>query len=136
MPALQSLVVTDRATTPVNHTLTPRELSQPNSVGMVSESGSGMPLAGQLRLTISNRRSGGKIRGRLVLTAPVTQTETVNGVSKYTVVRQSVADLSVTFDETSTTQERTDLIGMLASALATNKVLVHSTLVDAETVWG
>jgi len=136
MPALQSIVVTDRATTPVNHTLVPRSLSQPNSVGVVSESGSGLPLAGQLRLTISNRRVNGKMRSRLTLTAPVMQQQTINGVTSYTMVRSAVADLSVVFDETSTLQERTDLVGMLASALATNKVLVHSTIVDGETVWG
>lgn len=137
MPSLQSIVVTDRATpTPVNHTLTPRELLQPNSVGVVSEAGSGLPFAGQLRLSVSGRRSNGKLRSRVVLTAPVTQQQTVNGVTSYVVVRSAIADLSVTFDETSTTQERDDLVGMLASALASSKVLVDSTIVEGENVWG
>lgn len=135
MPSLQSIVVTDRATTPVNHTLTPTAL-QSGNVGLVSEKVAGQPISNQLRLSISNQMKNGKMRGRLVLTAPVVATEVINGVNSPKLLRTAVADLSVVFDEHSTTQERDDLVGMLASALANTKVLVDSTFVEGENVWG
>lgn len=62
-------------------------------------------------------------------------TETINGVSRPVVVRTAYANLSVTFDEKSTEQERNDAIGLMASALATGKVLVNDTLVKLEGVY-
>jgi len=49
MPQLQNLVMTDRATTPVNHTFVPRSMNGP--VGEVVES-TGVPI-GDSRSTIS-----------------------------------------------------------------------------------
>lgn len=135
MPQLQSIVLTDRATTPVNHTLTPREIQQPNSVGIVGEAVSGGVPLSETRLSVSTRKSAGKLRSRVVLTVPVTQTETINGVSRPVVVRTGVADLSVTFADSSTEQERNDLVGMLYSALATGKTLVNDAIVKGEAVY-
>jgi hypothetical protein len=50
-------------------------------------------------------------------------------------VRTGYVNLSTSFDETSTEQERTDAIGMMSSALATSKVLVNDALVKNEGVY-
>lgn len=135
MPQLQSIVLTDRATVPVNHTFVPRNILQPNSVGVVGvPTTDGVSIA-EPRLTVSYRKQGDKHRGRLVLTIPVVQTEIINSVSRPFVVRTAVADLSVTFAEGSTEAERNNLIGMLASALATSKTLVNDAFVKCETVY-
>ncbi|DAD50963.1 coat protein [ssRNA phage SRR6255746_4] len=133
MPALQSISINDRATpTPVAHVFQPRDVQ--NGTGLVV-SNSGVPV-GEEKLTVSMRKSASKFRGKLTLTVPVVQTETVNGISIPVAVRTAYATLDVTFDETSSTQERTNLIGMLADALGTSKTLVHNTLVGLEGVYG
>lgn len=132
MPALQSISIVDREATPVTHTFLPRDVSQ--GVGMVVKS-SGVPV-GEERLTVSMRKSGSKFRGKLTLAIPVVATATINGVSTPEVVRTAYASLDVTFDETSSTQERNNIIGMIADALGTSKTLVNSTLVNLESVYG
>jgi hypothetical protein len=98
-------------------------------------SNSGVPV-GEEKLTVSMRKSGSKFRGKLTLTMPVVQNQTVNGITIPTAVRTAYATLDVTFDEGSSTQERTNLIGMLADALGTSKTLVHNSLVGLEGVYG
>lgn len=132
MPALQNVVLTDRATTPVNHTFTPRDVK--DGTGLVVNS-SGVPV-GEKKLTVSMRKLGSKYKGKLTLAVPVVVDETVNGVSTPVVVRTAYASIDLTFDSTSSTQERTNLVGMLASALDTSKTLVHKSLVDLEGVYG
>lgn len=137
MPVLQNILLTDRAGTPVVHTFVPRDVS--SGVGTVVES-SGVAL-GEPRFTISGRRSGAKWRSRLTLTVPVVQTQTINGITSPVVVRTGYATVDFTFDDSSSTQERKDLIGMLASAcgasaLASPKTLVEDTVVNQQGVWG
>lgn len=133
MPALQSISVNDRATpTPIAHVFQPRDVQ--NGTGLVV-SNSGVPV-GEEKLTVSMRKTGSKFRGKLTLTMPVVQNQTVNGITIPTAVRTAYATLDVTFDEGSSTQERTNLIGMLADALGTSKTLVHNALVGLEGVYG
>jgi len=133
MPALQSISVNDRATpTPIAHAFLPRDVSQ--GVGTVVNS-NGVPV-GEEKLTVSMRKSGSKFRGKLTLTVPVVVNEVINGVSSPKVARTAYATLEVTFDESSSTQERTNLIGMLADSLGTSKTLVHNSLVGLEGVYG
>lgn len=133
MPQLQNLVLTDRTpVTPVDHTFIPREIA--NGVGTVVES-TGVPV-GNSSVSVSLRKTpSGKFKGTLRLAAPVVQTETISGVSRPVVVRTAYAALELTFDETSTEQERTDLVGMLASALGTGKTLVNDTMVKLQGVY-
>jgi len=132
MPTLQPLTVNDRAATPVAHTFTPRGLTA--GVAKVSEMGP-TPI-GERSFTISLREAGTKYKGRLVLSNPVVVNETINGVLVPRVVRVAYASLDLTFDKTSTPQERKDTIGMIADALAPSKVLVNSTFVDLEGIYG
>lgn len=133
MPQLQNLVLTDRTpVTPVDHTFIPREIA--NGVGTVVES-TGVPV-GNSSVSVSLRKTpSGKFKGTLRLATPVVQTETISGVSRPVVVRTAYAAVEFTFDETSTEQERTDLIGMLASSLGTSKTLVNDTMVKLQGVY-
>lgn len=133
MPALQSVVLTDRAATPVNHTLVPS--GRPTSTGVATVAKSDGTLIGEKKLSISTRRVNGKSKVRLVLSLPTVATETINGVSVPKVVRTAIVDATFTFDGTATLQERKDLVGMFQSALDPSKVLVNGCLIDNEGVW-
>jgi hypothetical protein len=132
MPALQTLVLTDRKATPVNHTFTPT--SGASGVAQLAEA-TGVPI-GDNRVTISSSRtSGGRYKSTLKFSFPVVQTQTVNGVSSPVVVRTGYAELTFNFADTSTEAERNDIVGMVASALATTKTIVNDTVVKTEGIW-
>lgn len=135
MPSLQNLVLTDRASTPLNHTFVPAGIDQQNVGEVVNPSSTGVP-AGSERVTLSMRKGGdGRYKGKLKLVFPILATETINGVSKPVVVRNTIVNVSFDFDEMSTTQERKDAIGMTYSALAPAATLVNNTLVNVESIW-
>lgn len=132
MPQLQNLVLTDRKATPVAHTFTPFDIK--NGVGTVVEQ-TGVPV-GNNRFTVSLRRVGNtRYKAQLQLVMPVTQNETINGIVTPKVVRTAYADLSFTFEATSSDQERKDLVGMLQSSLDATKVLVNDTVVNLQGVY-
>lgn len=131
MPQIANLVLTDRAATPVNHTFTPRDAAGGKGV-LVSNTG---VTVGEKRFTIaSSVNSNGKtiVRGKLIL--PVVATETINGVSMPKVVRIAYANFDLSFDATSTEQERKDAVGMLASSLDASK-WVNDVTTKNETVY-
>lgn len=137
MPVLQSIALTDRASTPVVHTFVPRDVV--GGIGTVVDT-SGVAI-GEPRLTISGRRSGTKFRSKLTLQTPIVQSQVINGVTSPIIIRTGYASVDFTFDETSSTQERKDLVGMLASALgasalASPKTLIEDTVVNQQGVWG
>lgn len=133
MPQLQNLVLTDRTTpTPVDITFTPREVDA-NGVGVVVKT-SGVPI-GEKRATVSMKPRGTRYQGQFRLSLPVVATETINGVESPVILRTAHATLSVDFDQKSTEQERNDLIGMVASALATSKTLVNDAFVKLESIY-
>lgn len=132
MPQLTNLVLTDRKTTPVAHTLIPVNIDK-NGVAYVAES-TGTPVA-DISLSISTRRVNDKIKSRLVLTVPVVQTETINGISKPKVVRSSVAAVDFTFSRESSEAERNDVVGMFADAFGTAKALVNDAIVKAQGIY-
>lgn len=131
MPQLQAISLNDRETTPVAHAFVPRDIK--NGVGTVVRS-TGIPV-GDESLTVSMRRASTRYRGKVTLSVPVVQTQTINGVSTPVVVRTAYADVNFTFDATSTTQERKNLVGMVADCLAASKVLVNGAIVDLEGVY-
>lgn len=135
MPQLASIVLTDRATTPVNHTFQPRDIVA--GVAEVVES-TGVPI-GDNSLTVSLKKPGAngspRYKGVLKLVLPIVQTQTVNGVSTPVVVRTSYATVEFSFDKTSTEQERKDAVGMIQSALDPSKALVNDSLVKLQGVY-
>lgn len=132
MPQLQTLVLTDRATpTAVNHTFTPRDIK--TGVGAVVET-TGVPV-GDSRYTISLRQVNNRYKAQIQLAVPVVQNETINGIVTPKAVRTAYADLTFTFDSTSTEAERNNIVGMLADSLAASKVLVNDTVVKLQGVY-
>lgn len=133
MPALTSLVLKDRATTPVDHTFTPSELK--DGVGTVVES-SGQKI-GDSKYSVSSRKTaGGRYAAKVKLEVPVVENQTVNGVTRPVVTRVAYATVDFSFAADSTTVERNNLVGMLADSFAKSKTLVDKTIVDLEGVWG
>lgn len=138
MPAIQNIILTDRAGTPVAHTFVPESVE--GGVGSVVEAGTSA--VGNKRFTISGRRDAKKNwKVRATLTMPVIQTEVVNSVSRDIVVRTSAVYVDFVFPETSLAQERKDLISMLACAFgangsaATTKTLVEDVVVNQQNVY-
>lgn len=133
MAQLQNLILTDRTpVTPVNNTFIPRDIDA-KGVGTVVNN-SGVPI-GEKRATVSMKKTGTRYVGEVRLTLPVVVTETINGVARPVVVRTAYMVLTATFDEKSTKQERSDAVGMMASALETGKVLVNNSLIELEGVY-
>lgn len=133
MPQLQTLVLTDRAGTPVNHTFTPRDIV--GGVGEVVES-TGVPIGdNRFRISLKEAGASGRYNIDLKLSLPVVQNQTINGIVEPVVVRTSRVQVSFSFDKKSTEQERKDAVGMIQSALDTGKVLVNDTVVKLQGVY-
>lgn len=133
MPQLQNLVLTDRESTPVDHTFVPRDIV--NGVATVIET-SGVPV-GNSRVSLSLRQTAGsgRYKATMQVAIPVVVNETINGVTNPKVARTAYADVTWTFESTSTEAERNNLVGMLASALAANKTLVNDTVVKLQGIY-
>jgi len=132
MSARTNLVINDRATTPVAHTYTP-DGDDTNGVHVYSEKTT-VP-AGNPRFTASLRNSNGKYRPTVKLVIPVTQTQTINGVSSPVVVRTSYAEVNFTFDALSSEQERADTVGLLANALAASQTQLNDMVVKLSDIY-
>lgn len=132
MPQLQNLVLTDRKATPVAHTFTPRDIQ--SGVATVIET-SGVPV-GNSRLSLSTRQTPqGRYKIDMKLAVPVVVNETINGVVVPKVARTSYADVTFTFDSTSSEAERNDLVGMLADSFRVAAVLVNDTVVKLQGIY-
>lgn len=132
MPQLQSVSLTDRTpVTPVNRVFVPRDIV--NGVGSCVFN-AGVPI-GEQRITVSMKKTGTRFKGELRLTLPVVATETINGVSAPKVVRTAYVNVSVSFDEKSTQQERDDAMGLAANSLTPSRVLVNDSFVKCEGVY-
>jgi len=132
MPLLQTTVLADRETTPVNHTFVPRDVKDGRGVVVNS---TGVPI-GDERLTVAMKEATSRYNGEVKLVLPVVQNETINGVVRPTVVRTAYVTMNFSFDKSSTLQERKNAVGLAAAALATNKPLINDALINLESVWG
>lgn len=110
MPQMAPLVLTDRASPPVDHVFNPR--GKEGGVATYAES-TGVPL-GDRRITMRDPVfSNGRAKVTIKMAFPVIQTTVVSGVAANTVLRTNYADLVFNFDQSSTLQERDDMIGQL-----------------------
>ena len=133
MPAITTLVLKDRATTPVDHTFTPSNVT--DGVGLVVESNG--TKVGDSKYSVSSRKTAsGRYNVKVKLEVPVVETQTVNGIAKAVVTRVAYAEGSFSFAADSTKQERDNLVGMFADSFAKTKTLVDKTVVELEGVWG
>lgn len=133
MPAKASLVLTDRAATPVNHTFTPQGV-EGDAGGRYSKAAAAT--LGDFIFTVNPRVTpNGRRKIDLKLSLPVLQTETINGISSYKVVRASRVVVTCDFASDSTEQERKDTIGMIYTALAAATTQVNDVLTKGENLW-
>lgn len=132
MSARTNLVINDRATTPVAHTFSP-DGDDANGVHLFSEK-VGVP-AGYSRYTASLRQTNGKFRALLKLAVPITQTQTINGVSSPVIVRTSYVEVSLTFDALSSVQERADTIGLMANSLVVAQTQINDMIVNLSDIY-
>lgn len=133
MPQLQTLVLKDRASTPVNHTFAPRDIT--GNVGKVVAS-TGVPV-GEKTYTVSLRQTpdNGRFRVQLRMAVPTVQNQDIGGVINPIVTRTAYVDATFTFDRTSTEQERKDVVGMFQDSLDSSKALTNGVLVNLEGVY-
>lgn len=133
MPQLQSISLTDRTpVTPANIVFVPRDIDA-KGVGTAVNT-AGVPI-GEKRISVSMKKAGARYNGEVRLVLPVVVTETINGVSRPVIARTAYITVSASFDEKSTEQERNDAVGLMATALATNRVLVNDALVKLEGIY-
>nr|APG77178.1 hypothetical protein [Shahe levi-like virus 2] len=132
MPAIQSIVLTDRETTPINHTFIPRNVTS-DGIGETYES-KGVPI-GEPTFKVSLRKTNAGYKGTLKLQVPVVQDQVINGITAPIVVRTSYVTCEFSFDKESSLQERNNVVGMIASSLDKSKVLVNDVLVKLEHVY-
>lgn len=129
MPQAANITINDRESTPVAHIFTPSGVK--DQVATFVNLNATMITARE-RLSLSWRTNAGKHKVRLVLMAPVVATETINGVSVPKQLRVGFADLTLTFADTSTLQERKNIVGLLANALASSQAVVDPVLTNVE----
>lgn len=132
MPQLNTLVLKDGASTPVDHTFEPVDIV--NGVANLAESGD-VPI-GNNRVSVScTKTSTGRYKAIVKMVVPTVQTATTNGISVPTVVRTAYADLTFTFDSTSNSQERKDIVAFIRDALDPSKVMVRDAIVGLQAVY-
>jgi len=132
MAARTNLILTDRATTPVDHIFTP-DGTDANGVHLFSNK-VGVP-ASFSKFSAKLSPGKGKARATLKLVVPITQTQVINGVSNPVVVRTAYGEVSLTFDMLSTAQERADLVGMLASSLLESQTQIDDMVVNLSDIY-
>lgn len=130
MPAIQNFVGYDRAATPAAHTFSPFSRDD-KGVFEFREAGA-TPLADKV-LTVSHRKTAtGKYQTKLRLAVPVVANSTVNGVTVPVVVRTAYMESTMTFDPTSTVQERKDFENIFSDlmVLANNAWFVDGVIAN------
>lgn len=132
MPQLANLVLKDGAATPVNHTYAPRDIT--NGIATLEES-NGVPIANNRIAVALTRTPQGRHKATLKGTFPVVQTQTINGVDSPVIVRSAYFDLTFSFSDTSTEQERKDVIALLASALKSDATVSYDMIAKLQAVY-
>lgn len=137
MAARANLVLKDRTSpTPVDHTFTP-DGDDANGVHVWTEKEPNGVAAGAKRFTASMRRdASGRHRPVIKTQIPVVATQVINGVSSPVVIRTAYAETTFRFEDTSTTQERADLVGIHANSLASTVAQINDMIVNISDVTG
>ena len=133
MAQLTTLSLTDRASTPVTHVFKPYGINPRDGVATLIEPGTAP--VGDSRFTIRGRKVGSRWKQSIRLVVPVVQTQVINGISTPVVVRRARASVEFEFDDSSSAQERKDIVGMTMDSLGASKALVNSVLIDLEGTW-
>lgn len=124
MPQLSAVVLKDHADSDV--TFNPRDIA--NGVATLANS-TGVPLGDRQVSIARNRTATGRQKVTMKMAIPIVQDSVVNGISKPTIVRSAYADVTMTFEATSSTVERQDALAFLKSFLG-NTTLVKPIVED------
>jgi len=109
---LTAAVLKDSAN--ADHTFTPNDIT--GGVALLVES-TGVPI-GDSRLTISTGQTpAGRRKVTVKLAVPVVQDAVVSGVTRPTVVRTAYCNMDFSFDGSSNTEERSDILAFIASLM-------------------
>lgn len=126
---INSITVNNGGATPVAHTFVPQSRDN-NGVVKFRES-DGVPLGDKiLTLSLKEIPSTGRWKGRLVLAIPRVVEETINGVMVSKIQRTAYADLSVTFDASSTATERDNILALLGNMIVGGEATVDGAFRD------
>jgi hypothetical protein len=119
MTQLANLVLKDHADADV--TFVPRDI-----VGGVATtvSSTGVPIGDKTVSFAVNRTTTGKRKVTLKLAIPVIQDVVVAGISRPTIVRSAYVDVAFSFDPTSSTVERQDVLALTKSLLGNSGQIV------------
>ncbi|QXN75348.1 MAG: hypothetical protein [Grapevine-associated levi-like virus 10] len=132
MPQLNPLVLKDGAATPANHTFQPRDIT--GGVAALVES-TGVPI-GDRRITLAlNRTTAGRLKASVKVAIPIVQDQVLNGVSRPAIVRTAYADVVFSFDGTSSTDERKDLMAFVSNMFKSDQAMMAGFVVDLQGVY-
>lgn len=126
MPTAANLVLTDRAATPVAHTFVPFSKNADGTFEFHEVTG--IPSADPKVTVLTRKTAAGKIQSKLRLQVPIVQNSTVNGITVPVLLRTSYAEVVLTFDSTSTLQERKDVTSY-------TKCLLNESISSAANAW-
>jgi hypothetical protein len=129
MPQMTTVVLTDSAAT--DHSFAPRGKDPQSGVATLVKS-TGVPV-GDERLTVGRSRTPqGREKVSFKLTIPVVSSEIINGVARPKIERTAYADITLSFESTSTTLERANARAMIADLLGTGQTLSAQVIDDLE----
>jgi hypothetical protein len=129
MPQMTPIVLTDDQAN--DHSFAPRGKDPQSGVATLVKS-TGTPV-GDERLTVGRSRTPqGREKISFKLTLPVVSSEVINGVPRPKIERTAYADVTLSFEGTSTTQERANARAMLADLLGTGQDLSSAVIDDLE----
>lgn len=134
MPGIALVTAFDAEPTPIQHTFLPDGIRHDPDIAFWRNAGAGPTAVHHEKLSLSwSVTSAGKQKARMKFEVPVVADEVINGVSTPRVVRRAIFDGTVTFDLTSTQQERDNFIEMLTTLMQRDQLL--DTMKDGEALW-
>lgn len=135
MPSIQNVVLKDRQATPVNHTFTPRSVS--DGAGTVAEAAASGTAVGENRLVVSARTTAGNRRkSDQKFTFRKVAMSTINGVEVPQIVDTAYVTVTYDFGPNWTEAERNNIQGQVEDSQKATCLLVYNTVVKAEAVYG
>lgn len=126
MPSIKPLVLKDNASQ--DFTLNPDTPSQGRFPFIKSN---GSPI-GDVRATVTLKKTSERAKVDLTIASPVVITETINGVERPVVDRANYASIKLNFAANSTETERREMRALLRSMLADDQPDLSEVIVDLE----
>lgn len=129
MPAVAQISVNDRTpVTPVAHAYDPA-YQDPVSGTWVFQTAAGSALEKEkLNVTVGKPSATGQQKVRVVLADPIVSIDDSTGVDVLKLVRTNYAELILTFQKDTTSQEMADIVGKMANCIAAGQATLNPVL--------